>query len=129
LSIPLFAGYLIFWFAFLPHTERLNQINNKTDISYGTYLYAWPIQELAIRFIPDVSPLVVLLITLVVATSLASLSWLYVEEPCSAFNIRRRQRSLGSTDMRPGTGPIDEIVSGSARSLFQASQAASMMAS
>jgi peptidoglycan/LPS O-acetylase OafA/YrhL len=94
LSIPIFAGYLIFWLAFLPNTERFNQVNNKTDISYGTYLYAWPIQALAIRFIPGISPLLVLLITLVVATSLASLSWRYVEQPCLTF---KRRRQMGTS--------------------------------
>jgi peptidoglycan/LPS O-acetylase OafA/YrhL len=82
LAIPIFAGYLIFWFASLPNTNRLNQINNRTDISYGTYLYAWPVQALAIWYFAGISPIGVLLITIIAAASLAFLSWHFVEKPC-----------------------------------------------
>jgi len=81
LAIPTFGGFLIFWFAFLPNTPRLNAINRSTDISYGTYLYAWPVQMLLVEFIPDISPMSVLVSATFFSVVLAFLSWYLVEKP------------------------------------------------
>ena len=75
------GGYLIFWFAFLKGTPRLNCINNETDLSYGTYLYAWPIQSLLIKFIPGITPLSVVILTTFSTAALAYLSWRLIEKP------------------------------------------------
>lgn len=45
-----FAGtYLIFWFAFTP-AVRLRHFGRFGDFSYGTYLYAFPIEQLLMRW-------------------------------------------------------------------------------
>jgi peptidoglycan/LPS O-acetylase OafA/YrhL len=81
LAVRTLGGYLIFWFAFLKNTPRLNRINNKTDISYGIYLYAWPIQSLLIKFVPGITPLPVMILTTVSAAALAYVSWRLIEKP------------------------------------------------
>jgi peptidoglycan/LPS O-acetylase OafA/YrhL len=81
LAVPTLGGFLIFWFAFLPNTPRLNAINRSTDISYGTYLYAWPVQMLLVKFIPNISPMCVLLAATFFSIVLAFLSWFLVEKP------------------------------------------------
>jgi peptidoglycan/LPS O-acetylase OafA/YrhL len=81
LAMRTLGGYLIFWFAFLKRTPRLNRINNKTDISYGTYLYAWPIQSLLIKFVPGITPLPIVILTTIFAASLAYFSWRLIEKP------------------------------------------------
>lgn len=81
LAIPVLGGYLIFWFSFLSNTERLNSINRSTDISYGVYLYAWPVQMLLVRFIDGISPLSVFLISTFFSVVLAYLSWCLIEKP------------------------------------------------
>jgi peptidoglycan/LPS O-acetylase OafA/YrhL len=42
-SFMILGGYLIFWFAFKVRVLRISRFNNSVDISYGLYLYAWPI--------------------------------------------------------------------------------------
>jgi peptidoglycan/LPS O-acetylase OafA/YrhL len=81
LAVRTLGGYLIFWFAFLKGTPRLNRINNETDISYGTYLYAWPIQSLLIKFVPGIAPLSVVILTTFSDAALAYLSWRLIEKP------------------------------------------------
>lgn len=81
LAIPTLAGYLIFWTAFQMNTPRLNRINSSTDISYGIYLYAWPIQNLLVKYVTGISPLVVMSLTTAVAGSAALLSWRLIEKP------------------------------------------------
>jgi len=66
----------ILWFAFLPEASRL--INNETDISYGTYLYAWPIQN-ALIYTGHPNPLIILPLALIGATICEYLSWLLIE--------------------------------------------------
>jgi peptidoglycan/LPS O-acetylase OafA/YrhL len=81
ISVAIFGGYLIFWFAFLPGTPRLNAVNSRTDISYGIYVYAWPVQMLLIRYVPGISPTSVMALTLAIASFIAYLSWKFIEHP------------------------------------------------
>jgi peptidoglycan/LPS O-acetylase OafA/YrhL len=85
LAIPTLGAYLIFWFAFLPSTPNLNAINTSTDISYGVYLYGWPVQMLLVRFVPGIAPLSVVLLATLVSALLAYLSWQLIEKPCLSF--------------------------------------------
>jgi peptidoglycan/LPS O-acetylase OafA/YrhL len=80
-AVGIFGGYLTFWFAFLPDTPKLNAINSKTDVSYGIYLYAWPIQMLSIRYIAGISPVSLIGITTISAGLLAYVSWRFLERP------------------------------------------------
>ena len=50
LALATCGGYLIFWFAFEWKVLRLSTFSNKTDLSYGIYLYAWPIQNSIVYF-------------------------------------------------------------------------------
>ena len=90
LAMPTLGAYLIFWFAFLKNTPSLNRINSSTDVSYGIYLYAWPIQNLAIKIIPGISPLIVIILTTIAGTMLASLSWHLIEKP--SLSLKRSSR-------------------------------------
>lgn len=81
LGFFIFGGYLIFNFALNYKNKMLNQIGTKNDISYGVYLYAWPIQMLIVQHYPGISPLVMTLATLASVVILGYLSWIYVEQP------------------------------------------------
>ncbi|WP_394778175.1 acyltransferase family protein [Undibacterium sp.] len=75
------GGYLIFWFAFNVRAPLLSRIGSRTDISYGLYLYAWPIQSLVIWTLGNVGPWFLCGITGVLAGALAYASWIFVEGP------------------------------------------------
>lgn len=81
LGFFIFGGYLIFNFALNYKNKILNQIGTKNDISYGVYLYAWPIQMLIVQHYPSVSPIVMTLSTMACVTILGYLSWIYIEQP------------------------------------------------
>jgi peptidoglycan/LPS O-acetylase OafA/YrhL len=81
LAIPTLGGFVIFWLAFLPNTPRLNAINRSTDVSYGTYLYAWPVQMLLVRYFPGISPGLVMLAATFFSVALAFVSWFLIEKP------------------------------------------------
>ena len=43
MGFAFFGGYVIFWIAFKCKVVENFLVNATTDISYGLYLYAWPI--------------------------------------------------------------------------------------
>jgi peptidoglycan/LPS O-acetylase OafA/YrhL len=80
-AVAVFGGYLVFWFAFLPNTPRLNAVNSTSDLSYGIYLYAWPLQMLLIRHVPAISPIALILLATLGSTLFAYFSWTFIEQP------------------------------------------------
>lgn len=99
LSVALLGGYLIFWLAFLPGTPTLNRINSKTDLSYGIYLYAWPVQMLLIRYVGGISPERIILFTTIIAGLLAYISWTFVERPFLSWKALLRARSRAGSSV------------------------------
>ncbi|OYV34358.1 MAG: hypothetical protein B7Z81_10200 [Acidocella sp. 20-61-6] len=81
-GLALFGGYVIFWFSCHVKPLTLSQHLNTTDLSYGIYLYAWPIQKTLIATIVGISFLQVAGLTLLLCGILAFFSWTLVEKPC-----------------------------------------------
>lgn len=57
----------------------------RVDLSYGVYLYAWPIQKLILHVRPDVGLAVHVLLTALLACLAAWGSWTFVEKPMLRF--------------------------------------------
>ena len=55
------------------------------DLSYGTYLYGWPVQKLVLILLPAAAPLALFLLSLPLALGCAVLSWGLVEGPALAW--------------------------------------------
>jgi len=70
--------YFVFWLAYVP---RLPSPRWLLDISYGTYLYGWPIQQLIAKFYPAATPLQMTVIAIPLTWVVALMSWKLVEEP------------------------------------------------
>ena len=81
--LPTFGFYALFYLAFLP-LGRLYAFAKHGDLSYGIYLYAFPIQRLLIleQFRGyHLAPLTLFLAAWVLACGAAVLSWRFVERP------------------------------------------------
>lgn len=60
---------------------RQKRLNLRTDLSYGTYIYAWPVQQLlVICGLGFMNPIVFAIVTAVATMPLAALSWFLVEK-------------------------------------------------
>jgi peptidoglycan/LPS O-acetylase OafA/YrhL len=81
LGVALFGAYLIFAAAEMNRGNVFSRINNETDISYGVYLYAWPVTKILFLFFPALSVPQVSLLTLVISYLLGWMSWMIVEKP------------------------------------------------
>ena len=92
--MTLLGGYVLFWLAFKCEWPPLRRINAKNDISYGVYLYAFPLTQLIIFFWRDIHVGVLVLATFLLSLICGSLSWHLVERP-----------ALGDEAAAQGAGP------------------------
>ena len=59
----------------------INRIGNYGDISYGLYIYAFPIQQSIMYFNGgSINPFILVLLTLLFTTPIALLSWVFIEK-------------------------------------------------
>jgi peptidoglycan/LPS O-acetylase OafA/YrhL len=80
LLLPTMGGYILFWFVFAP-LPIFQQFAKRADISYGVYLYGWPIQKLLLWYIPSLSPWLLFLLSCAISFPCGWLSWNLVESP------------------------------------------------
>jgi peptidoglycan/LPS O-acetylase OafA/YrhL len=79
ITLTLLGGYLLFYLAQVP-LNFLPTMNRFPDISYGIYLYGWPVESLWIWYRHG-SPWITFLASTVICFALGWLSWHFVERP------------------------------------------------
>jgi peptidoglycan/LPS O-acetylase OafA/YrhL len=87
-AVGICGGYIVFWFARTCPVLRLSRFTNQTDISYGLYLYACPVQILLIATNPTINCWLLTVLTLPLAGLLGLISWTALEKPALAFAHR-----------------------------------------
>lgn len=97
------GGYLLLWFALsVPSLP----IARRTDISYGLYLYAWPIGSLIIWYLgPDISPWLLMLATALIAGALGAASWFLFERPALRFKEPVSRKADDATPIKVASTP------------------------
>lgn len=69
---------LVIGFSSAIHLPNMDKIG---DFSYGTYLYAFPIQQTLINQIEGAAPWQICMLTMLMVTPIAVASWVWVERP------------------------------------------------
>jgi peptidoglycan/LPS O-acetylase OafA/YrhL len=88
----IFIAYLVLLLGWaLP--GALARFARRTDISYGTYIYGWPIQQALVALVPGIALSVHLVLSLLLAPIAGLLSWQLVERHAIGLN-----RSLSRPD-------------------------------
>jgi peptidoglycan/LPS O-acetylase OafA/YrhL len=78
-TLPICGAYLLLGLAYLPLLRPLN-LGRFGDFSYGTYLYAFPIQQLIVKFGGGgMAPLKLFLFAAPLSVGVGALSWFLVE--------------------------------------------------
>lgn len=72
-------GYCALWLG--ATAKWLRPYNRLGDYSYGTYIFAWPVQQIIALSIPGIGPIGMMLIALPTVWMLGVLSWHFVERP------------------------------------------------
>lgn len=86
-SIPF--GYAMLWFA-ASAPDRIKKIGATNDISYGMYVYAWPLQQMLVNLgLADQGLFVFAVVSMAGTTILGWASWLLVERRATEW-VRAR---------------------------------------
>jgi len=59
----------------------LTTYSQRTDLSYGTYVYGWPVQQTLVQLIPGMAVTTLLTLSLAIVPIFAIGSWTFVEKP------------------------------------------------
>lgn len=80
LALATLGAYALFWLVFAP-LRGVGGLKRIDDISYGLYLYGWPIQKLLNWYFSGSSPWLLLPVVLALASLAGYTSWHLVERP------------------------------------------------
>ena len=106
-SFALFGSYLIFYTATQGAKTFLRNVNNETDISYGVYLYGWPLMKLVQMYLIATPIPLTIVVTYLLAIVLGWASWVLIEKP--ALEIARcwlRSKGLTARRLTNGLEPV-----------------------
>jgi peptidoglycan/LPS O-acetylase OafA/YrhL len=90
-------AYVVLYFSFMAKTINMDRFG---DISYGVYIYAYPVQQLV--WWPGQSGSMNAVVAMGIVLPIAYLSWVYVERPALEF---RKKRFVADPHCRTVVGP------------------------
>jgi peptidoglycan/LPS O-acetylase OafA/YrhL len=88
--------YITLWIAYLS-PRRLRTLTKHGDVSYGVYLYAFPVQQTIVATIGVVSPPILILLAAPISWALGFASWHVIERPM----LRLKSRGLRARAVAP----------------------------
>lgn len=105
-AIPVCGGYLALWLGYA-HPVRAARWCDRTDLSYGTYLYAFPIQQLLAMHPALREPWINFVLAVPATLLLAALSWRFVEKPWLGRKLRPAEvRQDAPSEDPPPAAPL-----------------------
>jgi peptidoglycan/LPS O-acetylase OafA/YrhL len=76
------------------------------DVSYGVYLWAFPVQQLLVLLFAGIAPLVLSALALPLTVAVALASWVLVERPALGLKSRMARRLRGRRDAAAGAAAL-----------------------
>lgn len=83
---PLLFVYLLFYLVY--QTKFINVDAKLGDISYGTYIYAWPVQQFVAFNFPGFTPYGNIALSTTIVFTLAFFSWHWIEKPMLSIKYK-----------------------------------------
>jgi peptidoglycan/LPS O-acetylase OafA/YrhL len=93
LAHPAFAiaGSYVFFYVGQCSARGAQEAPRFPDLSYGLYLYGWPLQKLVIWYVPGIAPLAVFTLVAAASFAFAAGSWYGIERPALLRSIAIRE--------------------------------------
>lgn len=88
---PVAWSYLVYYIAASPACASFSAM---PDLSFGIYVYSYPIQQLLVQVKPTLHPVLNTGLTLVLVLPIALLSWRYIEKP--ALRLKAREKGTAA---------------------------------
>lgn len=82
------AGAYVLFYVGGKRLDGLSKFNRLPDVSYGVYLYGWPIQKLLTWYVPSISPWALFAATTLFAMLAGLASWKLIEKPALRLKAR-----------------------------------------
>ncbi|HEX8666341.1 MAG TPA: acyltransferase [Beijerinckiaceae bacterium] len=82
-----FEAYAVIFLGLAPGLSH-PRLDLDADLSYGTYLYGWPVQQALVQLFPGAAALALLPPAVAISLIVAALSWFLVEKPALALKAR-----------------------------------------
>ena len=84
----------------LASTKIIRKVKLRHDISYGVYIYGWPVQQFLLFFCPQINPWDHMVLSVLISFGIGYLSAIFIEEPAIrlAQNINKK---IGSNSSNP----------------------------
>jgi peptidoglycan/LPS O-acetylase OafA/YrhL len=95
-GFAVFGGYILLWFGLRDRFFWAPSMGS-VDISYGLYLYAWPIMSLIILHVPSITPIPLGVVTWVLSVCMGYLSWHLIEKPALSWRRKMDRQEIGAT--------------------------------
>lgn len=111
IAFPICGSYCLIWLAYGPRLS-FSGWTDKTDLSYGTYLYGCPVQQLLAMNIAWRQPWINFGLAVPLTLCVALLSWHLVERPFLAMKkrLRKSDRFAGAGGLRcPRDAPVQDF--------------------
>lgn len=93
-------AYGVIWLALSPGLSH-PALDPRADLSYGTYLYGWPVQQALVQLFPQASAAALLPPALLLSLGAAALSWFAVEKPALSLKARLMRAPAPATSPQP----------------------------
>lgn len=87
LLLNMALSYGVIWFAYYP-SDVIRRFNLFGDISYGLYIYAFPIQQTIVYISGNILPIQIFALSLPLTMIPAMLSWYFIEKPALSLKGR-----------------------------------------
>jgi peptidoglycan/LPS O-acetylase OafA/YrhL len=94
---PVALAYLTLYLALVPN-GWFRQYNRVGDVSYGVYIYGWPMQQVVLSTFPGIGVASLFFLALAVTLLFATASWMLVEHPAMRFGRSLAMRLTGRQD-------------------------------
>ena len=80
--------------AFLPGGWIFSKLSRGADLSYGLYLWGFPVQQIVIHYLgsADLSPVQLFALTTTITVPLSIASWFFIEKPALSWVRRAKQK-------------------------------------
>jgi peptidoglycan/LPS O-acetylase OafA/YrhL len=95
-----FEAYGVIFIALAPGLSHPG-LDPRADLSYGTYLYGWPVQQALVQLFPKAPVLALLAPAVAVTLAVAALSWFAVEKPALSLKARVMHGPAPATSPQP----------------------------